>query len=132
AWILLQEPLGRRFWFCLLRGLCGAYVVDFGLAAPGARIESQAALLALTAAALWGASTVLGRFVLESLSFPALTALRIILATPFLIALNGTSALAVSLSLRPEISLLLMALVPGLTALLLYSLGRRTPAPSLA
>jgi len=106
--------------------------VNFGLAAPGARIESQAALMALTAAALWGASTVLGRFVLESLSFPALTALRIILATPFLIALNGTSALAVSLNLRQEISLLLMALVPGLTALLLYYRGLQNTRASRA
>ncbi len=124
AWLLLKEPLGRRFWICLLLALCGAYVVNFGLSAPGG-IERRAALLALTAAALWGGSTVLGRFVLARLSFFALTALRVIVATPFLIAVNGLPALTALLDTRQSISLLLMALIPGLLALLIYYRGLR-------
>src|SRR6266481_3639460 len=50
--VLLGEPLGRRFWICLSVALCGAYALNFGLAAPGAGIDGQAALLAMTAAAL--------------------------------------------------------------------------------
>jgi drug/metabolite transporter (DMT)-like permease len=92
------------------------------LAAPGAGIERQAALLAIAAAALWGASTVLGRYALRSLSFFALTALRIIVATPFLIVLNGAPALA-HVNFRQAMSLALLALVPGLLALLIYYRG---------
>jgi drug/metabolite transporter (DMT)-like permease len=123
AWLLLEEPLGRRFWICLLLALCGADVVNFGLSAPSGAIERRAALLALAAAALWGCSTVLGRFVLARLSFFALTSLRIVLAAPLLIALNGTSAFSVSLHPREAVSLLLMALIPGLLALLIYYRG---------
>jgi drug/metabolite transporter (DMT)-like permease len=130
--MLLQEPLGRRFWICLLLALCGAYLVNFGLAAPGGGIARKAALLALAAAALWGCSTVLGRFVLARLSFFALTSLRIVVATPLLIALNGTSALSVSLYPREAVSLLLMALIPGLLALLIYYRGLQNVRASRA
>lgn len=130
AWLLLAEPLGRRFWICLLLALCGAYLVNFGLAAPGGSLERKAALLALSAAALWGGSTVLGRFVLATLPFFALTCLRIVLAAPLLIALNATSALSVSLDSREAVSLLLMALIPGLLALLIYYRGLRNARAS--
>ena len=132
AWLLLGERLGKRFWICLALALCGAYVVNFGLAAPGAGMQGKAALLALAAAALWGASTVLGRFLLESVSFFALTALRIIAAMPFLAALNGAPALAISVDLRQALSLLLLALVPGLLALLVYYRGLRHARASRA
>jgi len=132
AWRMLGEPLGRRFWICLSLGLCGAYVVNFGLAAPGAGIDGQAALLAMAAAALWGASTVLGRFILESLSFFTLTALRILVAMPLLIALNGAPALDVSLQFRQVAQLALLALVPGLLALLIYYRGLRHARASRA
>ena len=107
-------------------------MVNFGLAGPGAGIEGEAALLALTAAALWGASTVLGRIVLQSVPFFAVTALRIMLATPFLMALNARSALAVSVNLRQAGSLTLLALVPGLLALLIYYRGLRFARASRA
>ena len=132
ASLLLHEPLGKRFWTCLALGLGGAYVVNFGLAGPGAGIEGEAALLALTAAALWCASTVLGRIVLQSVPFFAVTALRIMLATPFLMALNARSALAVSVNLRQAGSLTLLALVPGLLALLIYYRGLRFARASRA
>jgi drug/metabolite transporter (DMT)-like permease len=132
AWALLREPLGRRFWICLLLALCGAYVVNFGLAAPGRGIERKAAWLALAAAALWGASTVLGRFALARVSFTAVTALRIVLAAPLLIALNVTSVLAVSLDFRQCLYLALMAFIPGLLALLIYYRGLRHARASRA
>ncbi len=132
AWLLLHEPLGRRFWICLLLALCGAYVVNFGLAAPGGGIERKAAWLALAAAALWGASTVFGRFALARVSFTAVTALRIVLAAPLLIALNGVSFPAVSLDFRQWLNLALMAFVPGLLALLIYYRGLRHARASRA
>ena len=51
---------------------------------------------------------------------------------PFLAALNGAPALAISLDLRQALSLLLLALVPGLLALLVYYRGLRHARASRA
>jgi drug/metabolite transporter (DMT)-like permease len=132
AWLILHEHLGKRFWLCLSIAMCGAYLVSFGLRAPGAAREPRAALLAISAAALWGGSTVLGRFALESLSFFAMTGLRIVLAAPLLIALNGASTPAAAFHLKDVASLILLALVPGLLALLAYYRGLRNARASRA
>jgi drug/metabolite transporter (DMT)-like permease len=132
AWLLLAEPLGKRFWSCLAGALCGAYLVSFGFAWPGAPIGSRAALLALGAAALWGGSTALGRFALATLSPFALTSLRIILATPPLLLLNPATVAAAPLTGREILSLLWMALIPGLVALLAYYQGLRNARASRA
>jgi len=75
---------------------------------------------------------VLGRFVLDSVSFFALTGLRILVATPFLIVLNGARSLPVAIDFRQALSLTLMALVPGLLALLVYYRGLRHARASRA
>ncbi len=117
---LLLEPLGRRFWGVLAAAVGGAYLVSFGTRVPSG-VEGRAALLALGAAALWGGSTVLGRFVLGSVSWLTLTALRIFAATPLLVALAAGT--------RGEVSgrsfgiIVLLAAVPGLLALLAYYRG---------
>ena len=95
AALLLAESLGRRFWACLALALVAGYLISVGdrpetLWHPLQALKperSVAALLALAAAALWGASTVLGRFLLQGLSFQMVTALRILMATPFLLAI---------------------------------------------
>lgn len=135
---LLGERLRRRHWFYLAAALVGAYLVSFGdrsLAGPFAPVRAAAALLAVAAAALWGCSTVLGRYLTSGLSFVALTALRILTAVPLLLVLVlwKTSAPLPVPNARQFVSLLWMALVPGGLALLLYYLGlRRTPAPLAA
>lgn len=137
AHALLREPLGRRFWVYLGLAVAGAYLVGFGAQLPVAALaqaRAVPAVLALAAAALWGGSTVLGRFALETLSFPALTALRIVLATPLLLAaaaLRSTPA-PVFPGARVIMPLVLLALVPGLLALLLYYRGLRRARASLA
>ncbi|HTM51508.1 MAG TPA: DMT family transporter [Bryobacteraceae bacterium] len=132
AWLLLHEHLGKNFWVCLSIAMCGAYLVSFGLQAPGAVREPRAALLAISAAALWGGSTALGRFALERLSFFAMTALRIVLATPLLVAVNGASTPPRALHSKDVVSLVLLALIPGLLALLVYYRGLRHARASRA
>lgn len=131
ARLLLDERLGGRFWVCLILATGGAYLVSFGAAAPRAPIEISAALLALCAAALWGSSTVLGRFALRTLAFPALTTLRILLAVPVL-ALLALGRAPHALNARQAASLVLVALVPGLLALLVYYRGLGGTRASLA
>src|SRR5260221_8472676 len=69
AWLLLNERLGRRFWICLSLALCGAYVVNFGVAAPPAGVEGQAAFLVMAAAGFRGSSPRFGRFAPPSAPF---------------------------------------------------------------
>ena len=128
ARLLLKETLGRRFWAWLLIALAGGWLISFGdeLDRPaGGGERLSAALLALAAAALWGASTVLGRLALSRLTFLTLTALRIFAATPLLLLMAWISVpgLYLQLSGAQVLSLLLMALIPGLAALLIYYRG---------
>lgn len=129
---LLDERLGRRYWTYLAVGLFAAYLVSFGdrdLRTPFAEpAPTEAALLALTAALLWGSSTVFGRYVSPKLSFTTLTALRIVVALPLLVALAGRSAP----SAEHWPPLLALALLPGLAALLIYYRGLRGTPASLA
>ena len=126
ARLMLHEPLGRRFWSSAAIAIFAAYLVSFGNAPPFRPLlqaDWQPAMFASGAAALWGASTVLGRFVLNGLSFACLTALRIVIATPLLVALAAPNAAL----RRPDglqlIWLIFLALVPGLAALLVYYRG---------
>lgn len=129
ATVILGERLRPRFALFLVPGVVGAWLLAFadplGVTVAGA----QAALLAVGAAALWAAGTVLGRLASAELRFRDLTALRFTvgLATLALIAaLTGTSV-ALPWSVAP--SLVLLAIVPGLLALVLYYLALgRTPA----
>jgi drug/metabolite transporter, DME family len=130
---LLHEPLPGRFWPLLPVALLGAYLISFGDTGPIASLAAVGdrplgAAMALGAAALWGAGTVLGRRLLARLSFPTLTALRFAVALPALAvaaALGGWSVPGAD-QLPP---LLAVALIAGLIALLLYYRGlRETPA----
>lgn len=133
--VLGERPRGSH-WILLAIAAGGAYLISFGGSgslSPQLRpVDLNAALLALAAAALWGASTVLGRYVSATLSFTAITALRIVVALPLLALLN----LPGGPPLPQEgqwVSLIWLALVPGLAALLLYYRGlRHTPAPIAA
>jgi drug/metabolite transporter (DMT)-like permease len=130
---VLGEPLTRRFWTYLGIALSGAYLVSFGWRAPATGLRALPAALALGAAACWGSSTVLGRFVLDKLSFPTLTALRIVVAAPLLLALVFTGP-SESAAIGPQqwVALALLALVPGLAALLAYYRGLKHTRASLA
>lgn len=133
AGVVLGERPRSRHWILLAIAAGAAYLISFGGLTPQLRpLDINAALLAVAAAALWGASTVLGRYVSATLSFTAITALRIVVALPLLALLNlpgGPPLLQEGQWLR----LMWLALVPGLAALLLYYRGlRNTPAPIAA
>lgn len=127
ARLALHEIPARRFWICLAGGLAGAYLVSFGFRLPEAAPGRGAAAAALTAAALWGCSTVLGRFVLRRVRFLTLTALRLTVALPALAIAAGAPPLPSGGHAASY--LVLLALVPGLLALAAYYRGlSRVPA----
>lgn len=129
AALLLGERLRPRFALFLLPALAGAWLLTFadplGVTVAGA----QGALLAVGAAALWAAGTVLGRLASAELRFRDLVALRFVvgLLTLAVLAVATSTPLAVPWSAAPSIAAL--ALLPGLTAMVLYYLALgRTPA----
>jgi drug/metabolite transporter (DMT)-like permease len=135
ARLALGERLTLAYWPCFVVAMVGTYLVAFSSLEPIWRLPQasiNAALLALGAAFLWGAGTVLGRFMLADVPFETLTGLRFLLALPFLAVLalpeNGFGQVATGFAQLPG-HLILMALIPGLLGMLLYYRGLlRTPA----
>lgn len=129
AAVFLGERLRPTFVWFAGPALAGAWLLSFKDPFAVGVTNLYAAGLALGAAALWAAGTVLGRAASAELAFRHLTALRFgvgLLALAVIAALTGTS-LVVDASAAGNI--VVLALVPGLLALLLYYRGlRQTPA----
>ena len=126
---LLGERLRRSFAWFAVPALAGAWLLSFKDPFAVSVDNLYAAGLALGAAALWAAGTVLGRAASAELAFRHLTALRfgVGLLALALIAMLTSTSLAVDTSAAGNI--VVLALVPGLLALLLYYRGlRQTPA----
>jgi drug/metabolite transporter (DMT)-like permease len=137
--LLLGELEPRRpiYWMRTAVALTAAYFISFGddMYWPSLDdVRGQSTLLAVLAAAIWGSSTVFGRYAVRTLSPLAMTALRITVALPLLALLNGLgqSSLTVPAGVRQWGILATMALVPGLAALVAYYYGLRRTHASLA
>ncbi|MGZ4135724.1 MAG: DMT family transporter [Tumebacillaceae bacterium] len=138
---MLKEKLPRHFGWYLLIALLGTYLLTFGFSTPfsgGGRSESTAALLAIGAAALWGGSTVMGRILLDKMTFETVTGARFLFALPFMavVVLNSGSNFGHLFSefaaWKPFGLVFLQALLPGLISLLLYYRGLSTTKASYA
>ncbi|WP_242677357.1 DMT family transporter [Streptomonospora litoralis] len=132
AVVLLGERLTPRFALYALPAAAGAWLLAFAdPLAVGVR-DAQGAALAVGAALLWAAGTVLGRLAGARLAFMHVTALRFAAGLPvaLVIALSSGASLAVGAGQVPL--LVLLALIPGLLALTLYYWGLRRTAASRA
>ena len=141
AMLFLGERPHRGFYLwagiALISGLAISFP-DFNFSFLGAlTLESRGSLYALAAAALWGLSTVVGKGVVGKLppllvtywrfvfGFTTLGGILLLSQTPLDLPTGG-GLLSDPFVLK---SFLYLALVPGLTALILYYQGmRRTPA----
>jgi drug/metabolite transporter, DME family len=131
AWLLGERPR-PRFAFYALPALAGAWLVAFLDPLDVRARAAAAALLALGAAVLWAFGTVLGRMVGTSMASRDVTVLRFATGLPaaaVVLTVTGTSPAVSTGQLGP---LALLALVPGLLALVLYYIGLRTTAASRA
>jgi drug/metabolite transporter (DMT)-like permease len=147
AAVVLGERLTVLYVPIFATAALGAYLLAFGdlIGEPGGllapftqvgRARLEFALAALGAAALWGTSTAMGRYLGGRLSFPTLTGARFLTARPLLLVWaavavpDAAQSLAASLA-EPQVArnLVLLALFPGLLGLLVYYRGlRSTPA----
>ncbi|WP_379129009.1 DMT family transporter [Paenibacillus sp. sgz500958] len=141
AAVILKERLPRNFGPLLILALAGTYSLTFGWTVPFGHVNSfmnQSSLMALGAAALWGGSTVMGRYLLGSMTSETVTSLRFTMALPLLLVItvlegspwhiNG----GVAGSAAVAVNLLLQALLPGLLSMMLYYKGLNTTKASYA
>jgi len=134
ASLILGERIRRRFFLFLAGGMIGAFFITFP-DPTGIEVEQLApALLATGAALLWGLGTVLGRRMASFLQTSHLTAIRLAIGLVVLvpIVIMRDEGQAVRQALESASSFLLLALVPGLLALLLYYRGLKTTPASAA
>jgi drug/metabolite transporter (DMT)-like permease len=129
---LLGERLRPGFWMYAVPALVGAWLLAFADPFDVRVAALQAALLAIGAAVLWAAGTVLGRMVSAAVTPRELTTLRFAWGLPaaFVVASLVRAPLTPGWGNIP--ALLLLALIPGLIALGLYYVGLRVTAASRA
>ncbi len=141
AALLLGERLHKNFWLWAIVAIVGAYLVSFPQLVPQLyegevfNPNTMGVLLALSAALLWGASTVLGKYALRTASFQIMTALRFILAFIFLAVLatvQDTIPPLASVSATDWIYIAIIALVSGVFSLSLYYYGLARTKASIA
>lgn len=134
AYLLLGERLLPRYGWYFLFAVGGAYLISFPDPSNVGVSRLAPALLALGAAALWGMGTVLGRHLTRKIPTNELTALRFAIGLPtalMILLLRNEAATALEISLSDFWALVLLALVPGLAALMVYYKGlSTTPASS--
>lgn len=134
AYLLLGERLLPRFGWYFLSAVIGGWLISFSDPLDVSIGEAAPALLALGAAALWAMGTVLGRHLTHKIHPHDLTAVRFAVGLPtawIILMARGETAIAMDVSFADVWALVLLALVPGLAALMIYYRGlSRTPASS--
>ncbi|MCE9541147.1 DMT family transporter [Candidatus Kaiserbacteria bacterium] len=141
AGVFLGERMHKNFWVWASVAIAGAYLISFPQLVPqlyageAFNPNMTGVLLALTAAVLWGASTVLGKFVLRTAAFQTLTALRFVLAFVFLGFLNvieHTFPVWGNVTAVDWLFLAVIALASGVFSLFLYYYGLQFTKASIA
>ncbi|MDA8368638.1 MAG: DMT family transporter [Nocardiopsaceae bacterium] len=132
ALVVLGERLTPRFALYAVPALAGAWVLAFPDPLEVGVGSARAAALALGAALLWAAGTVLGRLAGTRLSFMHITALRFTIALPVALAIAVATGSGLAIGIKALPMLVALALLPGLLALSLYYWGLSRTAASRA
>ncbi len=135
ACIILKESLNKRYILLAILGLISAYFLSFPSYKPnitGKPGEFWAALLALGAAVCWGASTVLGKLLLQKMDYFSLAVARFCIVVPCAYILSlclGQSFSIAEVTSSQWLYLIGIAFSAGAVAMLLYYKGlKNTPA----
>ena len=134
AYLLLGERLLPKYGWYFAAAVSGAYLISFSDPTQVGISQLAPALLALGAAVLWAMGTVLGRHLTHKIPPNELTAVRFAVGLPaslVVLALFGNVGDALSITFGDFGVLILLSLVPGLAALMIYYRGlSNTPASS--
>jgi len=138
AAILLGERVSARFLAAAVVALGGAYLLTFGLSAPSTTadgISLEAALLAIVAAAAFGAATVLGKMLLGSLDFKDATFARYGMTSAMTLLYLGIRGIGLPFATVTEanwVMILIISLTTGSGAIFLYYYGLTRVRASVA
>jgi drug/metabolite transporter (DMT)-like permease len=129
AAVILRERVRATYAWFAIPALVGAWLMAFASPLSVSVSSAQAALLALGAASLWAAGTVLGRAARAELTFADLTSLRFSIGFVTLAITATVTQTPLAIGWDAAGNIVLLALIPGLLALVLYyrALGH-TPA----
>ena len=138
AAILLGERVSARFLAAAVAALAGAYLLTFGFSTPDATanaISLKAALLAIVAAAAFGAATVLSKMLLSSLDFKDATFARYGMTAAMAFVYLGVRGIGLpfaSVTGANWVVILIIALTTGSGAIFLYYFGLTRVRASVA
>ncbi|MGH8775886.1 MAG: DMT family transporter [Jiangellaceae bacterium] len=129
AALLLGERMRASYWLFAVPAIGGAWLLAFAQPIDVSIGSAQAALLAVGAASLWAAGTVLGRLVGSELGATHVTVLRFFFGLVAMVVVVGVKGDPYLVPWDSVPLLVLLALLPGLLALSIYYRGLRgTPA----
>ncbi len=138
---LLREKLPKFFWVWSALAIFGAYIISFPKFTPELYAgevwnpNTLGVLLSLVAVLFWGASTVLGKYALASVSFKTMTALRFCIAFLFLFCLNvsqGSLGAIGKISRNDWFYIFIIAVTSGIVSLFIYYKGLTYTKASVA
>ncbi|HKJ10930.1 MAG TPA: EamA family transporter [Ornithinimicrobium sp.] len=129
---LLGERLRPRFALFAVPALAGAWLLSFEDPLAVTVSDLTPAALALGAATLWAAGTVLGRLVGSEIGPRDTLVLRFAFGLPAAAAIVSVLGAQWTMPVEQAPSLVALALIPGLLALGLYYLGLERTAASRA
>ncbi|MFH0828978.1 MAG: DMT family transporter [Candidatus Kerfeldbacteria bacterium] len=138
AYVVLRERLNPRFWAWAVVAIASAYVISF----PDLRIAwsfydngTRGIIFALSAAFLWGASTVFGRYAIKKISFVTMSALRFIVAVltvTAIMAMKGTLGTVSSVNGESLLRIIAIVFMSGTIPILIYYKGLKTTRASVS
>ena len=132
AGITLSEKRRPAFWLCFVGALVATYLLAFGSAGNDLTLKALPVALALGAAAIWGACTVIGRAAVFHLNASVVAGWRFMLALPILIGFSyapSKEPITAHLSLSSLWPVALIVLIPDAFGMFLYYFGlKKTPA----
>lgn len=141
ATLFLHEKLPKKFWLWTSLAIFAGYIISFPNFVPKIydgeifNPNFMGVRLALIAALFWGASTVLGKYALETVSFKTMTALRFTLAFVFLFFMNlyqNTIPDLSSVSYKDWFYIFVIAVTSGIVSLFIYYRGLANTKASIA
>jgi drug/metabolite transporter (DMT)-like permease len=132
AALLLGERVRGGYWLFAVPALVGAWLVAFPDPFAVELGELGAAGLAVAAAVLWGLGTVLGRLVGVRTAPRDVTVLRFAVGLPAAALIVGVQGAPLAITGSQVLPLVLLALIPGLLALVLYYLALKDTAAARA
>ncbi|MFA5990870.1 MAG: DMT family transporter [Candidatus Doudnabacteria bacterium] len=139
AVIFLKEKLNPKFWLFAVPALVGAYLVTFGLASPAVLLSTGKFTLigpglAVGAAVLWAGGTVVGRSLMANLNLHLVNGMRFVFGLVFLAGYLGLTSGFQFSAMTPLFwrNTLIIALITGFFALLLYYYGLKNTRASVA